>query len=336
MLSSGLLSSGAAARRQGTSVAQRHCKGPLHGSSRSELRPPPPRLTCPGRMSGAKSSRLTLRKPLLPDSAPDSAQPAPRRTSSSLAPATPSEAEAVTGHAVRTWQWKAAQLERALALTQADVRRGELLVADARTAIDGIRAHARAVAAAEGSGSGGAAVQKLLEYAESALRRLDTRPSTAGAPDSSASLDLPFQPSAGNMFLPSGGDDGAWSSERVTVSGFVSGEAQAVLDGARVAALSAQLVDLAPKVEHLAARLERVLQTESASLGQDSTGDLLKALLPQLCAAATDLTDLAQVTPSRGAALLFGASPSGTSGRPGEPPRRPSPAAASQARARRA
>ena len=138
------------------------------------------------------------------------------------------------------------------------------------------------------------------------------------------------------MFLPSGGDDGAWSSDRATVSGFVSGEAQAVIDGARVAALSAQLVDLAPKVEHVAARLERVLQTESASLGQDSTGDLLKALLPQLCAAATDLTDLAEVTPTRGAALLFGASPSGKGGRrPAEPPRRPSPAEASQARARR-
>ena len=288
-------------------------------------------------MSGAKSSRLTLRKPLLHDSAQSTEPAAARRTSSTAPPATPSEADAVSGHAARAWQWKAAQLERALALTQTDLRRGELLVADARTAIDGIRAHARAVAAADSStGSGGAAVQKLVEYSEAALRRLDTKP--ASAPDSPASLDLPFQPCGGNRFLVgnSGGDDGGWASERVTVSSLVSGEAQALVDGARVAALAAQLVDLAPKMEQVALRLERVLQTEPGTLGQDSTGDLLKALLPQLCAAATELTDLAEVTPSRGAALLFGASPKGPGRRPAEPPRRPSPAAASHARARRA
>ena len=241
-------------------------------------------------MSGVKSSRLQLRKPASP-AAEEPADSAPRRSSGA-----PSEGEALTAHAVRAWRSRALQLERATALALGDVQRSELLVNDALAVVDGVRAHARSIA------EGGSA-EKLVEYAESALRRFDAK-HRERAETLSLSPDLPFEPNAGNTFLRSTSDDAgpdSWSSgDRLTISGLTRGE-NALLDGARIAALEAKLVELAPVLEKLSYRLERIMQTEVLdSTEPHGTGDLLRATLPLLRSTARELNDLAQVTPGRG------------------------------------
>jgi len=244
-------------------------------------------------MSGVKSSRLQLRKPASP-AGEVAAESAPRRSSG-----TPSEGDALTAHAVRAWRSRALQLERATALALGDVQRSELLVNDALAVVDGVRAHARSVA------EGGSA-EKLVEYAETALRRFDAK-HRERAETLSLSLDLPFEPNAGNTFLRTTSDDAgpdSWSSgDRLTMSGLIKGD-NALLDGARIAALEAKLVELAPALEKLSYRLERIMQAEvldsTEPHGGLGTGDLLRTTLPIVRGAARELNDLAQVTPGRG------------------------------------
>jgi hypothetical protein len=258
---------------------------------------------------------LQLRKPVPPGapSAPPSTPPA----AAAARPAAASEPEPVTDHALRFLRARAAQLERQVSLACAEVRSRDALVADAVAALDGVRELAHAAAGARSPEEAQPALRQLDAFARSTLAKCLERGCALGGDEEPRWL-VPFTPAAGNRFLTPAPAAGAWDSgASVTVAGAASGEARALVQGARVAALEEMLVSLAPALAQLAQQR-----------GCDD------ALAAQVDAAARQLAELAALSPTRG--FLFGspaAQPRSGAARPAPPKkpaalRAPAPAAA--------
>jgi hypothetical protein len=257
---------------------------------------------------------LQLRKPVPPGapSAPPSTPPA----AAAARPAAASEPERVTDHALRFLRARAAQLERQVSLACAEVRSRDALVADAVAALDGVRELAHTAAGARSPEEAQPALRQLDAFARSTLAKCLERGCALGGDEEPRWL-VPFTPAAGNHFLTPAPAAGAWDSgASATVAGAASGEARALVQGARVAALEEMLVSLAP---------------ELAQLAQQRGCD--DALAAQVDAAARQLAELAALSPTRG--FLFGspAQPRSGAARPAPPKkpaalRAPAPAAA--------
>jgi hypothetical protein len=261
---------------------------------------------------------LQLRKPVAASEGAEAGEPRPRpRPSGEDKTAASAEhgAHPLSVHAASVLRSKCAQLERQVVAAAADARRSEARSADAVAAVEGVRAHARAVACAHGSEQ---AVAALTAWADATLARFDAK--HAGGP-LEASWEVPFVPAAGNRFLWDGSGEGSsWGTQELSVVGAVNGEARALLDGARVAALEERLVSLAPQLEALLTLLERRRE------GGSEEAEALRRTLPLLSNAAHELVDMAALAPARG--RLFGSHATRAQRlhrRAGAPPSQPGP-----------
>lgn len=252
---------------------------------------------------------LQLRKPV-PPGAPSAPPATPPGAAARPAPDA-SLPEPVTEHALRFLRARAAQLERQVSLACAEVRSRDAVVADAVAALDGVRELARAAAGARSPEEAAPALRELDAFARSTLAKCLERGCALGGDDEPRWL-VAFTPAAGNRFLTPAPAAGAWDSgASATVAGAASGEARALVQGARVAALEESLVSLAPALAQLAQQR-----------GCDD------ALAAQVDAAARELAELAALSPTRG--FLFGspAQPRSVTARPAPPKKPAAPRAA--------